>query len=145
MNKYQQLNFDDIEDFMAYLPAQELAIVSVLRDLILEGIPNVREKLAYNVPYYYKNSRACFIWPPSIPWGNTNIKGVQLGFCNGYLMRDDLNYLEKGARKQVYWKEFTSISEIDADILKAYIYEAVAIDEQVKNNKSFKHRNKRFD
>lgn len=132
MNKYQNLNFRDVPEFLDYLPPQELEIVQFLRQIVLDCIPNCREKLAYNVPYYYRHSRICFIWPPSIPWGNVHINGVQFGFCNGNLIEDNLRYLEKGSRKQVYWKEFNNILDIEQDMLKMYLFEAVAIDEYLK-------------
>ena len=132
LNKIQKLNFGDIYDFLDYLPDNELKVVEFLRQIILDCIPNCSEKLAYNVPYFYKNSRICFIWPPSVPWGNIKIKGVQLGFCNGHLLQDSINYLDKGTRKQVYWKEFNHIKDIDTDLVKTYLFEAVAVDEKLK-------------
>jgi hypothetical protein len=132
MNKVQKINFKNIEEFMDYLPENELKLVRYLRDIVMDCIPACREKLSYNVPYYYRNSRICFIWPPSVPWGNADIEGVQLGFCNGHLLNDDINYLEKGNRKQVFWKEFSDLKEIDLYLLKSYIFDAVDIDEQLK-------------
>jgi len=132
MSKIQKVNFKNVDEFLNYLPDNELEIVQFLRKLILDCIPFCKEKLAYNVPYYYRNSRICFIWPPSVPSGNVRIKGVQFGFCNGHLMDDSLNYLDKGNRKQVYWKEFSDIKDIDVDILKTYLFDAVSIDERLK-------------
>jgi hypothetical protein len=97
----QNVNFKTIEEFLDYLPKDELDIVLHLRSLIGECIPNFKEKLSYNVPYYWHHSRICFIWPSSITWGNVKTKGVRFGFVNGYLMRDEINYLEKENRKQV--------------------------------------------
>lgn len=51
-------------------------------------------------------------------------------------MKDELNFLEKGMRKQVYWKEFNSTREIEADVLKAYLFEAVEIDRSLYLKKS---------
>jgi hypothetical protein len=45
-------------------------------------------------------------------------------------MTDDLNYLDKGKRKNVYWKDFNDVKEIDVELLKSYIYEAVLVDER---------------
>ncbi|MBK7172877.1 MAG: DUF1801 domain-containing protein [Bacteroidales bacterium] len=131
MNKFQPVKFRNIDEFLDYLPDEEREIVVFLRQIILESLPECREKLAYNVPFYYKKSRICFIWPPSVPWGNVNIKGVQLGFCNGYLLKDEDGYLEKGNRKQVYWKEYNSIIQVDPDLLREFLFEALAIDGKV--------------
>ena len=128
----QNLKFHSIDDFLDYIPKHERLIVNYLRTLILKAIPNAKEKLAYNVPYYYRNSRICFIWPSSVPWGKVALDGVQLGFCNGYLMSDELNFLEKGNRKQVYTKTFHKLDEIDNAIITAYLLEALDIDETLR-------------
>jgi molybdopterin-guanine dinucleotide biosynthesis protein A len=60
---------------------------------------------------------------------------MQFGFNKGYLLTDEINYLEKGNRKQVYWKTFHSVKEIDIDLLKAYIFEAVSVDEDYNRKK----------
>ncbi|WP_394368430.1 DUF1801 domain-containing protein [Adhaeribacter radiodurans] len=61
-----------------------------------------------------------------------NLSGVRFGFTKGNLLQDEINYLNQGNRKQVYCKDFTSIPDINVDILKAYIFEAALIDEQLK-------------
>jgi hypothetical protein len=132
MSKMQNVSFKNVEEFLDYLPDRERQIVDYLREIIFECIPDCHEKLSYNVPYFSKHARICFIWPASVPWGNVKMNGVQLGFCKGYLLQDDINYLEKGNRKQVYSKTFFEIEAIDVDLLKAYLFDAVAIDEQSK-------------
>lgn len=132
MDKMQNVNFNSVEEFLDYLPDKEREIVDYLREIILECIPDCQEKLSYNVPYYYKHSRICFIWPASVPWGNVKLKGVQLGFCMGNLLQDDINYLEKGNRKQVYSKTFFNITDIDVDLLRTYLFDAVEVDERIK-------------
>lgn len=128
----QNVDFRSVEEFLDYLPDREREIVDYLRELIIECIPECKEKLSYNVPYYSKHSRICFIWPASVPWGNVKMNGVQLGFCKGYLLPDDFNYLEKGNRKQVYSKTFFDIKEIDVDLLRAYLFDAVDVDEEFR-------------
>lgn len=129
MNKFQNLNFNTIGDFLDHLPDTELEIVEELRRIVFECIPDAREKLSYNVPFFSRKRRICFIWPASVPWGNVPMDGVQFGFTNGYLLNDDLNYLDKGSRKQVYTKTFYSIEDIDAELLRSYLFEALSIDD----------------
>jgi len=142
--KMQNVSFKTIDDFLEFLLEDELKIVEYLRDIIYNCIPECSEKLSYNVPYYKRHTNICFIWPGSITWGSGKHKGVKLGFTNGYLLNDEINYLEKGGRKQVYWKTFNSIKEIDANLVKAYIYNAVLIDEEKADiQKIHKHSLKR--
>ena len=130
----QNVSFKNVEEFLDFLPDKEREIVDYLRENIFECIPDCKEKLSYNVLYYYKHSRICFIWPASVPWGNVKMAGVQLGFCRGNLLHDDIDYLEKGSRKQVYSKTFFEIAEIAVDLLRAYLFDAVEVDEQFRKN-----------
>jgi hypothetical protein len=134
MNKYQNINFGSVRDFLAFLPDEELKLVQLLRGLVMECIPDVKEKLAYNVPFYYRFSRICFIWPGSVPWGRKTKAGVELGFCRGNML-SDASYLNIGGRKEVYIKTFYEVNDIDADILRQLIYEAVVVDEEVSRKK----------
>jgi hypothetical protein len=129
-DKIQPVHFKSIGEFMDYLPKEEHKIVEALRTLVLDCLPNSREKLSYNVPYYFLNARVCFIWPASVPWGKVKMNGVVLGFCKGYMLNDACNYLEKGTRKQVYTKTFTHVQEIDTLLLKSYLYEALEVDKR---------------
>lgn len=131
MNKAQPIRFNNIDEFLDHLPEEELKIVTLLRRIIFDCIPDVKEKLSYNVPYYYVFSRICFIWPASVPWGNLT-EGVAIGFCRGSEFLDELNYLERDGRKQVYRRIFRRTNEIDVGILKSYIFEAIMLDEQHK-------------
>lgn len=125
----QNVEFQTIEEFLDYLPERERAIVDILREIIMDCMPDCTERLSYNVPYYYRHSRVCFIWPASVPWGKVKLDGVQLGFCKGFLLNDEINFLEKGNRKEVYVKTYFHPNDIDADVLKAYLFEAIVVDE----------------
>jgi hypothetical protein len=135
MPKMQNVSFNTVDEFLEFLPEDELKIVNCLRKLVFDCIPDVRETLSYNVPYYKRHKNICFIWPSSILWGNKKTyDGVRFGFTAGYLLTDELNYLDKGDRKQVYWKDFKNIKEINVDVLKSYIFEALVIDDKAKRS-----------
>ena len=129
MNKFQPFSFKTVGEFLASLPDDELRITEALREIIFECIPDIKEKLGYNVPFYTRYSRICFIWPGSVPWGKTIKQGVELGFCKGNLLADP-SYLNIGNRKEVYIKTFYSLKEIDQDIIRQLLYEAAFIDEE---------------
>ena len=126
MGNTQGMQFKTIDELLDYLPEEEIEIVLSLRKIILECIPNCKEKLAYNVPFYYCHSRICFIWPASIPWGKVE-KGVAIGFCKSASFLDETFEIEKFASKLI----FTTVKEIDIAFLRQQIYEAVLIDEQI--------------
>ena len=124
----QPMKFQSVEEFLDHLPENEKLMVLILRELILECIPDCTEKLSYNVPYYFRNKRVVFIWPASVPWGKVPMEGVKLGFCQGHLLQDKSGYLEKGSRKQVYTRTFFKPEEIDVELLRAYLQQAVEVD-----------------
>ena len=128
-NSHQNVKFRSVEEFLEFLPPDELKMVQLLRKVVLDCLPNCTEKLSYNVPFYKINKGICFIWPASVLWGKSiSFTGVRFEFNQEYLMRDEINFLEKGNRKQVFWKDFKSIKDIDVDLLKTYIFEAAEID-----------------
>jgi hypothetical protein len=132
--KMQSYNFRGVDDFLSCLPDSDYEITCVLRDLVFQCIPDVREKLSYNVPFYRRHQNICFIWPGSIFWGNTqSYKGVRFGFSKGYLLADDESYLLRESRKQVYWKDFKDLKEIDAELLSSFILQAASIDESMRS------------
>ena len=126
MGNTQELEFKTTEEFLEYLSKEDLEIVLFLRKIILECMPDCKEKLAYNVPFYYRHARICYIWPASIPWGKVE-KGVAIGFCKGASFLDETFETTKFASKQI----FNSVSEIDIVLLKQQIHEAILIDNQI--------------
>ncbi|HQY12426.1 MAG TPA: DUF1801 domain-containing protein, partial [Ferruginibacter sp.] len=86
------------------LPENERLIVDILRALVKEQLPpNGKEKISYNVPFFYGNKGICIIWPSSIPRGGIR-KGVLLGFWYGNRLTDADNYLTHGSNKQIFYK-----------------------------------------
>lgn len=128
MNNIQPTKFKNIGELLDFLPEEEHRIMTLLRNIILECMPECEERLSYNVPFYYRYSRVCYIWPASIPWGRVD-SGVAIGFCRGTRLSDRINYLQKANRKQVCTKTFYSVEQIEPDLLKSYVYEAIEIDE----------------
>jgi hypothetical protein len=126
----QPMAFKSIPEFLHYLPEDQLQLVEALRNLVFECLPGCTEKLAYNVPFYYRYSRICFIWPAAVPWGAIT-SGVQIGFCKGTLLSDTA-YLTADGRRSVLVKRFDSPKEIDTGRLRALLYEAALIDETTR-------------
>lgn len=125
MNRFQPVDFQDLDDLYEFLPDDELRLVKTLRSLVYECIPEVKEKLSYNVPFFRLKKTVCFIWPGSVPWGST-FEGVQFGFTQGHLLSDD-GYLEVGKRKFVRIKTFTRLTENDLEKLRSLLFEAQLI------------------
>ena len=127
MNPFQNVSFSTVEELLETLPPEERKLVEQLRAIVFACIPDAAEKLSYNVPFYYRHTRICFIWPGSVPWGGIK-EGVMLGFCKGNRLTD-IGYLDKGGRKSVFTKTFYTTKEINRETISQLLYEAVSIDE----------------
>lgn len=110
------------------LPENERIIVDVLRQIIIENLPsNCKEKISYNVPFFYGKKGICIIWPSAIPRGGIKT-GVLLGFWYGNKLNDVDNYLTHGTNKQIFYKIFNSPEDIEEKAIKKLLNEAVKID-----------------
>lgn len=117
------------------LPEQERLIVDVLRQIVIENLPaTCIEKISFNVPYFYDKKGICLIWPAAIPRGGIK-QGVLLGFWYGNKLQDADNYLTHGTNKQIFYKIFTSIEEIDVDAIAELLKEAVQLDQNTSEKK----------
>jgi hypothetical protein len=110
------------------LPENERIITDVLRQIITETLPAYcKEKLSFNVPYFYGNRGICIVWPATIPRGGIK-SGVLLGFWHGNKLKDEDNYLTKGTNKQVFYKIYQFPEEIDEYAVIKLLQEAVRLD-----------------
>lgn len=117
------------------IPEQERIIVDVLRAIITEYLPAYcKEKISYQVPFFYGNKGICIIWPSAIPRGGIK-KGVLLGFWYGNKLTDADNYLTHGTNKQIFYKIYNDVEEINVKVVVKILNEAVKVDKGwVKNN-----------
>jgi hypothetical protein len=110
------------------LPVEERIIVDILRQIILENLPSrFKEKISFNVPFFYGNKGVCIIWPSAIPRGGIK-KGVLLGFWYGNKLQDADNFLTHGTNKQIFYKIYYSADEIEDEPIVKLLKEAVEFD-----------------
>lgn len=111
------------------LPEEERIITDVLRQIILEHLPaHGKEKISYNVPFFYGNKGICIIWPSTIPRGGIK-EGVLLGFWYGNRLQDVDEYLTHGSNKQIFYRIYKQADEIDEAAIVKLLKEAVLLDE----------------
>ena len=110
------------------LPEEQRIITDVLRQIIKENLPAYcKEKISYNVPFFYGNKSICLVWPAAVPRGGIT-KGVMLAFWYGNRLKDEGSYLTHGSNKQIFYKIFYSADDIDEKPLKKILKEAAALD-----------------
>jgi hypothetical protein len=139
----QNVKFDTVGQLLAFLPEDQLEMLEILRGLIFDTLPGIKEKLSFNVPFYSQHKGICYIWPGAVSWGSKTWQGVEFGFNYGHLLDDEMNYLERGTRKQVFNKRFLASKEINLEILSAYLLEAAEIDEMVHREKMSSQRKRK--
>ncbi len=118
------------------LPEHERIIVDVLREIIkIQLPPHCKEKISYNVPFFYGNKSICLIWPSAVPRGGIK-KGVMLAFWYGNKLVDKDHYLNHGTNKQIFYKIYNSVDEINIKALNNILKEAITLDKGWKKKKS---------
>lgn len=116
------------------LPENERIITDVLRQIILDNLPAYcKEKIAFNVPYFYGHKGICIVWPATIPRGGIKT-GVLLGYWYGNKLIDANHYLTHGTNKQIFYKIFQTPEEIDEQPIVQLLKEAIEIDLQWKRS-----------
>lgn len=110
------------------LPENERILVDVLRGIIKETLPpSCKEKISFNVPYFYGRKGICIIWPATIPRGGIK-QGVLLGFWYGNKLQDQKGYLQRGNNKQIFYRIYQSPEEINLEEIQELLREAMAVD-----------------
>ena len=118
------------------LPVEERIITDVLRQIIIENLPAYcKEKISYNVPFFYGHRGICIVWPSVIPRGGIK-KGVLLGFWYGCRLSDKNHYLAHGTNKQIFYRIFHSADEIDETAIVQLLAEAVELDCRISFKKN---------
>lgn len=117
-----------VEELIGKITEEEWLILDVLRGIIKDKLPDYcREKISYNVPYFYGNKGICIIWPASIPGGGIK-EGVLLGFWQGNKLNDFDRYLERGTNRKIFYKIFKNVNEINIRAIDKLLEEAILID-----------------
>ncbi|MGX5820610.1 DUF1801 domain-containing protein [Chitinophaga lutea] len=129
------MKIKNLIDLFAVLPEDERIIVDVLRQIIVETLPSYcKEKISYNVPYFYGNKGICIIWPSAVPRGGIK-KGVLLGFWQGNKLKDPDRFLTHGTNKQIFYTIYETPEEIDEAPIVKLLKEAVELDKSFEKGK----------
>ncbi|MEZ5049540.1 MAG: DUF1801 domain-containing protein [Saprospiraceae bacterium] len=107
-------------------------MVDVIRNIIIDVLPGrCKEKISFNVPYFYGNKGICIVWPASIKGGGIT-RGVLFGLWRGNELQDHTQYLTKGKNKKIFYKIFYSLEDIDESQIKSILTEAILLDSKIQ-------------
>ncbi len=128
LNQISLIKINSLLQLYEILPEEERIITDVLRQVIIENLPaTCKEKISYGVPFFYGNKGICIIWPSTIPRGGIK-RGVLLGFWYGNRLDDQDNYLIHGTNKQIFYKIFYSVDDINENAIVKLLKVAVKLD-----------------
>ena len=126
------MKIKNIVELFTLLPEEERIITDVLRQIILETLPGYcKEKISFNVPFFYGNKGICIVWPATVPRGGIK-SGVLLGLWYGNKLADKDNFLTHGSNKQIFYKISYKADEIDERPIKKLLKEAIKLDQSFK-------------
>jgi hypothetical protein len=109
-----------VEIYILEQPPELQPILKKLRYLILSASPQLEEKMVYKIPFFYCRKRILYLNPLK--------GGVDLGFCDGFMMGEN-QLLENKNRTQVRTIRFSKIADIDDESIIPLIHEAILIDQ----------------
>ena len=95
------------------LVGEERVTAFILREIILETLPEAREKLSWGAPFYFGKRSVCYVWPASVPWGKLDA-GVALGFSRAREL-DHGGYLTVAEQKFFGRRVYLSPEEIEVE------------------------------
>ncbi|AWO00646.1 hypothetical protein DLD77_02495 [Chitinophaga alhagiae] len=128
----EQIKFRSLLELFEFLPRDEVLLTDVLREITIATLNGYgKEKLSYNVPFFYGTKSICLIFPASVPRSGVK-NGVLFGFWYGNRLKDKNNYLTHGTNKQIFYKIYQSVDEIDISALTGLINEAVELDKSFR-------------
>lgn len=125
------IRFTSAQELFDFLPGDERTLMEQLREFIISEAPDLKERLSFNILAYKGRRDVCFIWPASVLWGGKKTyEGVRFGFSHADLLSDPTGYLERGSRKQVYWRDLQQFSKTDERMLRQLLAQAVERDRE---------------
>jgi len=112
-----------VENYIFEHQGEEKEVMYFLHQLFT-GELMLREKLSYGIPFYYRKSWVCYINP--LKGG-----GVELAFPRGNELSNEQGVLDNRGRKQVFGMTIKSMKDLDENIVREILHEAILLDQTV--------------
>ena len=125
---------EEVEEFIWDYEGEQKEIMIFLHNRLI-SIFHLECKLSYKIPFYYYNSWICYLNP-------TKDNRVELAFPRGNELSNIQGVLESKGRKQVYGITYSSLKNININLIDEVIREAILLD-QTTPYASKRKRNKK--
>jgi hypothetical protein len=114
---------NEVEDYIFGFEGDDHEIMKLLHDLMTDQ-PGIYSKIAFKIPFYYRNSWICYINP-------VKKGGIEFVFTRGKELSNQQGILMSRGRKEVRGIHFNTIDDIPLESLHEVIQEAILLDETV--------------
>lgn len=121
-----------VSQYLRHSPPHIRELMTRLRSIIIETIPDAEETIKFTVPFYSRHGLLCYLSP--LKDGD----GVYIGFTKGYLMSDEYDLFQGKSLKQIRHMVYRTPSDIKKKILQRYLEEAMMLNEIAKHPFPFK-------
>lgn len=118
------MNLVDI--YIDDLPENQKAIVTILRQMLYELVPNIQEKYSFKLPFYHYFGMFCYI--------NKIPNGIDFCFCRGKDLMNEFPQLLIKKRAKIAGVELYSLKDISTKEVKEIILTAAAWNKEAKQN-----------
>jgi hypothetical protein len=126
---------NEVEDYIYGFEGDDHEIMKILHDLMMDQ-PGIYCKLSFKIPFYYRNSWICYIYPQKKG-------GIEFVFTRGHELSNEQGILDARGRKEVAGIRLKSLDDIPQESLFEVIHEAILLDESVPYKSPFSPNKKK--
>jgi len=112
-----------VEEFIYNYEGNQREIMLFFHQTLVSEF-NLRPKISYKIPFYYRKSWICYLNP-------VKEDGVEFAFPRGNELSNEQGLLEEKGRQQVRGIVFKELSDIPFQTLKEILQEAIVLDEKI--------------
>lgn len=117
----------NVDDYIEQLPVPQNKLARQVRQLLLNLVPEIVEKLSFKIPFYHYYGMFCYI--------NKVPNGIDVGFCRGKDLSDEFPQLEIKGRAIVATVTIVAPDDIKQKELREIIVAAALWNKEAKKNK----------
>lgn len=109
-----------VDDYILALPPEKQALADYLRRQIKVIGPHLTERMSFGLPFFYGKKGVVYL--------NPKPRGIDLGFMYGHKL-PKRPQLIVGKRKQVRSMYFNINADVNLDVLREVLADAIALDD----------------
>jgi hypothetical protein len=116
-----------VDEYIESLPDNKRAICELLREMILENVPGIEEKLSFKIPFYHYFGMFMYL--------NNTKEGIDVAFCRGKDLLNEFPQLSFKKRATIATISINNKKDIVSFQLREIIVTAAAWNEEAKRLK----------